>query len=275
VSEGYVHGTSPEEQRRLGLMNDLVNEGSLRELALAGGERILEMGAGTGVFARRMARAAGRSGRVVGIERSPAQLAAAEELGRLAPGDVPVELRLGDVLDPPLEPREWGSFDVVHARFLLEHLDDPVAAVRVMARAAKPGGRLVLEDDDHDVMRLWPEPTGFDAVWSAYQESYRSMGRDPLIGRKLPGILHEAGVRPSRASWIWFGACAGDPRLPVAVDNLCGVIAGAQDAILATGRVDAAEVEALLADLRAWGGRPDASFGYAFPWVEGRTPART
>ena len=43
----YIHGTSPEEQRRLSLMNDvLLNPLSLRELALRGDERIIDFGAG-------------------------------------------------------------------------------------------------------------------------------------------------------------------------------------------------------------------------------------
>ena len=37
---------------------------------------------------------------------------------------------------------------------------DPLAVVRQMVRAVKPGGRVVLADDDHDLLRLWPEPPG-------------------------------------------------------------------------------------------------------------------
>jgi ubiquinone/menaquinone biosynthesis C-methylase UbiE len=73
----YIHGTSPDEQRRLALMNDLINRGSLRELALEAGVRVLDLGAGTGQLARAMARAAGPSGRVVGVEFSREQLTSA------------------------------------------------------------------------------------------------------------------------------------------------------------------------------------------------------
>ena len=56
---------------------------------------------------------------------------------------------------------EWGTFDVAHTRFVLEHVPDPLRVVKTMVRAVQPGGRIVLADDDHDVLRLWPEPPGF------------------------------------------------------------------------------------------------------------------
>ena len=73
----YVHGTDPEEQDRLGLMNGLINPGCLRELRIEGGEHVLDVGAGLGHFSRVLAEAVGPRGRVVAIERDPSQLAAA------------------------------------------------------------------------------------------------------------------------------------------------------------------------------------------------------
>jgi len=52
----YLHGGDPEEQVRLSLLNDLLNVGSLRELNLHGGERILDVGSGLGQLSRAMAR---------------------------------------------------------------------------------------------------------------------------------------------------------------------------------------------------------------------------
>jgi SAM-dependent methyltransferase len=55
---------------RLSKLNKILNEASLRELRLGSGERILDVGCGLAQLPRRMARTAGRTGRVVGIERS-------------------------------------------------------------------------------------------------------------------------------------------------------------------------------------------------------------
>src|SRR5213595_2680037 len=122
----YIHGTSESEQKRLSLLNDvLLNQAMLREMDLRGDETILDFGAGLGQFTRAMARAVPR-GRVVGIERNEEQLAGARRLAAADDESNRVEFRSGDVLDLRLSDREWGSFDVAHARFLLEHVPDPL-----------------------------------------------------------------------------------------------------------------------------------------------------
>src|SRR5688572_15383564 len=97
----YIHGTDPEEQRRLSWLNDILNQASLERLGLGGAERILEVGSGLGQFARGMAKRA-PNGKVLGIERSPEQLAEAIRLAREAGEEQLVEFRQGDALDLPL-----------------------------------------------------------------------------------------------------------------------------------------------------------------------------
>src|SRR4051812_4913370 len=151
----YIHGTAPEEQARLSSLNDLLNRAALRELGLRGGEKIVDFGAGLGQLTRDMARAA--KARVVGIERSPKQIAEAMRQAAAASEESLLELRQGDVQEGV--PRaEEGSYDLAHARFVLEHVPDPLVVVKAMMKAVRPGGRLVLQDDDHDILRLWPEP---------------------------------------------------------------------------------------------------------------------
>src|SRR5215471_16149567 len=83
-SRRYVHGTAPVEQRRLSRLNDLMNEATLRELALPHGASVVDFGSGLGQLTRAMARAAGRGARVLGIESSAEQL---EEAQRQAKAD--------------------------------------------------------------------------------------------------------------------------------------------------------------------------------------------
>ena len=87
-----------------------------------------------------------------------------------------------------------GQFDVARARFVLEHIPTPLQVVRNMARAVRPGGRVILSDDDYDGLRLWPEPPGFSLVWNAYQRTYDRHGNDPIVGRRLVQLLHQAGL---------------------------------------------------------------------------------
>jgi ubiquinone/menaquinone biosynthesis C-methylase UbiE len=266
----YVHGTHPEEQRRLADLNALVNQASLATLAPRRGERALDVGSGLGQFARELARATGV--RVVGVERSPEQLARAEALAHEAGEGGLVEFRAGDALALPLGAAEWGSFDLAHTRFLLEHVPAPQDVVNGMARAVRSGGRVVLEDDDHEALRLWPEPPGVMTVWRAYMRTYDRLGNDPIIGRRLVELLANAGLQPSRIALPLFGACAGHATFPAYVENLAGVFTGARDAILATGGVTGEAFDAALVALRAWGERRDATFWFTISWAEAVKP---
>ena len=268
----YIHGTDPQEQRRLSLLNDRLNAASLREIGILPGERILDLGSGLGQLTRAMAAASGESGRAVGIDFSADQVEEAKRIARDANEERRVEFRVGDASSPPLREEEWGTFDVAHARFLLEHVPAPQQVVSEMARAVHPGGRVVLADDDHEALRLWPEPAGVGAVWRAYIRTYDRLGNDPHIGRRLVQLLADAGLQPRRIALLPFGACAGDPALPAYVANLGDVFMGARDAILATGGVTAAEFDDAQAALRAWGERRDAAFWYSISWAEAVKP---
>ncbi len=266
ADSSYVHGSHPDEQQRLSLLNGLLNDVCLRELRLRGGERVLDVGSGLGQFSRAMARVAAR---VLGIERDPGQLARAHALAHAASESHLAEFRQGDALALPLLPGEAGHFDLIHSRFLLEHLRDPLGAVREMARAARSGGRIVLADDDHDILRLNPEPPGFAPLWVAYQRCYDRLGNDPWIGRRLTSLLHAAGARPTRVTTIPFGSCAGDPHFPVFAANLIGVIGTARERMVEMELIEASAFDFATGALREWKERPDAAIWYSMCWAEG------
>lgn len=267
---GYIHGTSPEEQRRLSLMNDvLLNSAELREMNLREDEAIIDIGAGLGQFTRAMARAVPR-GRVVGIERDEQQLAGAK---RLAGDDGEaglVEFRHGDVVALDLPVDERGRYDVAHARFVLEHVSDPLRVVRNMVAAVRPGGRIILADDDHDVLRLWPEPPGVSELWRAYMRTYDRNGNDPFIGRRLVSLLHAAGASPVRNTWIFFGACAGMEVFDVLAANMLGVITTARERIVGGDLLDGSAFEEAVRNYQTWARRPDAALWFSMCWAEGR-----
>ena len=268
-SQRYIHGSKPREQRRLSSLNELLNQACLRELALTGGEAVLDVGSGLGQFTRDMARAVAPDGRVIGVEQDKQQLAEARRQAQEV-GEVDlVEWRHGDALDLPLEKSEWGRFDVAHARFVLEHVREPEQVVRQMVRAVRRGGRVVLADDDHQVLRLWPEPPGFVELWQAYIRAYEDLGCDPFVGRRLVALLRAAGAKPRRNHWIFFGSCAGAPEFPAFVRNAIGVIETAREVITGPLGFSTKQFDRALRELRRWGHRSDAAIWYGLCWAEG------
>ncbi len=229
------------------------------------GERVIDFGAGLAQLSRDMARVTGV--KVVGVERSDAQIVEALAQADAAGERALIDLRRGEVESPPLEDHEWASFDVAHARFLLEHVPDPLAVVRSMVRSVRPGGRIILEDDDHEVLRLWPEPPGFAPLWQAYMRTYDRHGNDPIVGRRLVQLLHQAGATPQRNTWVFFGSCAGQAEFPSFVTNLVGVVQGAVDAMVSLG-VPASTVRAGLDALSEWGRRDDSAIWFAMAWAQ-------
>lgn len=265
----YIHGSSAEEQRRLSLLNEILNEACLAELNLKPGERVVDFGSGLGQFTRVIARSVGLEGQVIGIERDPDQIAAARACAQDDQEAGLVEFRLGDGLDPPLHEPEWGSFDLAHARFLLEHVSHPARVIKNMARSLRPGGRILVIDDDHGNFRPWPEPQGFAALWDAYVQSFDRLGNDPYVGRRLVSLLHDAGLRSLRNSFVFFGGCAPNERFQAIADNLITAILGAKDRILTENLLDEPSFLAGIDGLLTWKAHPSAALWYAACCAEG------
>jgi len=271
MNERYIHGSSETERKRLALMNALINARCLEALDLGRESLVLDMGAGTGLFTRLIAEQLPPTSRVIGVERDPEQVEAALRLSQ-SKDSCAVEFRIGDATEPPLTEQEKGRFDLAHTRFLLEHVPDPAAVVGAMVAAVKPGGRIVLADDDHELMRFWPEPAGLMAAWQAYYRSYLRIGNDPLVGRKLAGLLCQAGARPQRITQLFYGACAGSADFHGVVDNLIGVLEGARESVLNCGEITAGDYDAALASFRKFRQLPDAALWYVINWAEGMVP---
>jgi SAM-dependent methyltransferase len=265
----YIHGSKPGEQRRLSSLNGLLNQACLRELALTGGEVVLDVGSGLGQFTRDMARVAGPRGRVIAVERDKRQIVEARRQAREAREMDLVEWRRGDALKLPLKKSEWGRFDVAHARFVLEHVREPERVVRQMVRSVRRGGRVALADDDHQVLRLWPEPAGFAELWQVYMRAYEHLGCDPFVGRRLVALLHDAGARPRRNHWVFFGSCAGAPEFPDFVRNLIGVIETAREVMTGSLGFGEKRFDEAVRALGPWGQRSDAAIWYGLAWAEG------
>lgn len=157
-------------------MNDLINQRCLETLGLTGEQLVLDVGCGTGPFMMLMAQSLPAEVRIVAVERDPAQLDAARDSQQRNRPAGRFGYRQGNAPDIPLTEHERGRVDLADARFLLERAPDPAVVVAAMVEALMAGGRVVLADDDHEIMRFGPEPEGAAAAWRADYQRYRSLG---------------------------------------------------------------------------------------------------
>src|SRR5262245_4608891 len=129
VRDTYIHGTTPSEQARLAALNRMTNTAFIEFLRITPRMRVLEVGSGLGLLAAAVA-AAADGVQVVGVEQSLEQIAAAAKAACVTyvQGDAH-QLEFPD-----------GRFDLVYARYVLEHVAAPERVLSEMRRVTRPGG---------------------------------------------------------------------------------------------------------------------------------------
>ena len=249
----YIHGTEPSEQERLAGLNRMTNAAFIAFLNVPAGSRVLEVGSGLGLLAVEVANA-GADVHVVGVEISAAQIAA-------APAHKRVTYVQGDAqsLDFP-----DASFDIVYARYLLEHVADPERVVREMRRVAKRGGRVGVCENDVSLLRFDPPCPAFDRAWDAFTRFQAMLGGDGLIGRRLFRLFRAAGFSDVELSVQpevhWHGSLG----YAAWVHNIIGNLESARNGMLAAGVIRESDLNAGVAELERL--KTDATGSAVFVW---------
>jgi len=226
-SEDYVLRGGRAGAERLRLLNRVkwpTTEPLLEAAGLRAGMSCLDVGCGGGDVTLKMAALVGTEGHVVGVDRDQSVLQLArqesEEQG------LPVTFRRLEAE----ELAEESAYDLVFARYLLSHLPRPQRAVEAMVRAARPGGRLVLEDVFFPGHICYPSNAAFDRFVELYQAVAREKeGGDAAIGVRLLGMALEAGLVDVRVGLVvpTFREGEGKWVTRVTMEHIRGAVVGA------------------------------------------------
>lgn len=160
------------------------------------GARVLDVGCGPGSVTLDVACAVD-PGRVVGVDLRVPSVAEAIRLGRrLAVANC--RFLPGSACALPFAE---ATFDLTYSCAVLEYIRDPVAALREQMRVTRPGGWVAARAVDFGSMVLYPECPQYEAMTKlmhAVSASGNGVYFDAALGRKLYGLLGEAGCRDVR-----------------------------------------------------------------------------
>ena len=193
------------------------------------------------------ASATGPAGRVVGLDLEPGLLALAQRAA--GSRGLAVETVNADAAATGLP---TGSFDLVHARALLINIAAPERAITEMMRIARPGGHVALQEPDTAGWICEPPHPAFDELRSELVAAYPRTGKDFDMGRRLPGLLRDGGLRDVRFRATARVTRPGDYYHTFLL-TLCALL---REPILAGGRLDPETLERHAAELRAHLDRP-------------------
>ena len=167
-----------------------VTEHFLREAGVGPGMRVLDVGSGAGDVAMLVGRIVGPSGSVVGVERDSRSIARARE--RVADAGMPnIEFVEGDITGFASK----SAFDASVGRYVLQFLQDPVAALRTIASAVKPGGILAFQEGSFaPFVALSAHLTLWSACVNLLHETAMHSGVNVEMGPGLHKAFHDAGL---------------------------------------------------------------------------------
>ena len=186
----------------------------------AAGERIVDVGCGSGAVSIALAQKVGPTGHVLGIDISGPMLARARQI---APAGLPVEFVLADATVYPFAP---ASFDLLVSRFGVMFFAEPALSFANLRKALKPSGRLAFA--------CWREPRENPIFMAPLQAAYKHVPKLPPQGPEDPGpfaFASEARVHRilSEAGFTAVAMEACNLALDVAVGG--GLEAAVKDAL--------------------------------------------
>jgi SAM-dependent methyltransferase len=252
----YTHGHH-ESVLRSHTWRTVQNSAAYLIPELRAGLTLLDVGCGPGTItvdlARRLA-----PGHVVGVDASAEIVTQAAALAQdeavhnatFQPGDV-------YALDFPDD-----SFDIVHTHQVLQHVANPIAAIREIRRVLKPGGLFAARDVDYGGVAWYPELPGLATWMTIYRDVHFWNGGTPDAGRALKAWARLAGfssVTSSASIWCFASDAErewwGESWAVRATESNFAAHA------IEAGVGDLADLKSIAAAWRQWAADPDGWFG--------------
>ncbi|MDT0156294.1 class I SAM-dependent methyltransferase [Microbacterium sp. ARD32] len=194
----YTHGHH-DSVLRSHSTRDIANSAAYLAEHLTADAHLLDVGAGPGTITMDFA---SRVARVTATELNADALSLSQALAAER-GVTNIDFTVEDVHALSFAD---DSFDIVHAHQVLQHVGDPVQALREMRRVARPGGIVAARDADYAGFIWFPLLPELDEWLRLYRAAARANGGEPDAGRRLLGWARAAGfaeITATASTWCY------------------------------------------------------------------------
>lgn len=218
------------------------------------GMTLLDGGCGPGAITLGLAEAVA-PGQVVGVDREPSMVERARVLAE-EHQMAHVRFQVGDLYDLPFPA---SSFDAVFTCAVLEHLADPVRALREIGRVLKPEGVVGVVSTDWGEPLISPPDDALRHFFTLFERGFQHHGGSLQRGRHLRSQLHQAGLTDLAVAAACSSASTAE-ALRQTVDTYIDWMETMPlfDQAIALGWCDRATFRDMQARMRQWCAHPDA-----------------
>lgn len=263
MQEKYIHGYD-EWTRRWMAARTAGTELTFLLPHLRPGLRLLDCGCGPGSITVGLAQAVAPGGEVVGLDLEPRQLETARAFA--AENEVTnVTFEQGSVYALPYDD---ASFDAAVAHFVIEHVSEPLRALKEIRRVLKPGGIAAVKDPFYPAFTWRPSLPEVVRAWELIRRAHRHSGGSEAYAADLRTLLLEAGFARTEAEAVARTVIShrSGPDEPFSIMQHQLRESGFRETVVKEGWATESELDELDQALGRLGQHPDL-FGFVV-WVQ-------
>ncbi len=260
MKDDYVHGYSNEESDRLvdqaNTLADLLHS----DTKYPAGSKVLEVGCGVGAQTLILARN-NPEVQIVSIDISEESINRAKAL--MQKEEISnVEFHVADLFNLPFEDE---TFDHIFICFVIEHLNDPVSALKSLGKILKKDGSITVIEGDHGSCYFYPETKEAIKTWECLIECQKRLNCNPMIGREIYPLLNNSGFKTIQVSPKVVYVDSSKPGLVEGFNKktIIAMVNGVKDQAIALGMMDIDSWEKGIDDLHKTT-EPEGVFFYNF-----------
>jgi phospholipid N-methyltransferase len=256
----YVHGYSGREMQRLNDQADTLDEIIHNDTIFRKGSLVLEAGCGVGAQTKIIA-AKNQDSNFISIDLSEESIREANVMIKSS-AITNVELKKADIYHLPFDD---STFDSVIVCFVLEHLHNPIEALKELKRVLKKGGTMIAIEGDHGSTFFYPDSQYAHSAINCQIQLQKQSGGNSNIGRELYPLLKSIGLSDISVTPRMVYADETRPQLVEGFikNTFTAMIEGVGEKAIQDGIIDSLEFENGIKDLYRTA-EPDGVFCYTF-----------